>query len=246
MSYKTRPDEDDGFGQIIPLCREHTLSRVNPQSRPSAAILGRTIIGPVIEVQIVKILDQYGHEIAIPSPNDTKRTSCGMISRRNSRCVDEFHIPNAELRSSAELLSESTRRRILLGTFEDQHPGDWCGPCYKTSQTSIEEICADTLSISPSQASFFTQRTIPTTEMKWTVFPANSSYGGDLSVAVSETVTRKVRHYDQDERPSDAAVHWDAIKPVLLKAFAKQEARDFSDQHWLRLIYEGSSKTVFE
>ena len=25
MSYKTRPDEDDGFGQIIPLCREYTL-----------------------------------------------------------------------------------------------------------------------------------------------------------------------------------------------------------------------------
>ena len=30
MSYKTRPDEDDGFGQITPLCREYTLSRVNP------------------------------------------------------------------------------------------------------------------------------------------------------------------------------------------------------------------------
>ena len=26
-------DEDDGFGQIIPLCRGHTLSRVNPRSR---------------------------------------------------------------------------------------------------------------------------------------------------------------------------------------------------------------------
>ena len=53
MSYKTRPNEDDGFGEIIPLCREYTLSRVNPQSRAFAAISGGTIIGPVIEVHIV-------------------------------------------------------------------------------------------------------------------------------------------------------------------------------------------------
>ena len=32
MSYKTRPDEDDGVGQLIPKCREYTLSRAHPQS----------------------------------------------------------------------------------------------------------------------------------------------------------------------------------------------------------------------
>ena len=61
-----------------------------------------------------------------------------------------------------------------------------------------------------------------------------------------EMVTRMVRHYDQDERQSDAALHWDAIRPVLLKAFAEHGARDFSDQQWRRLIHEGSSKTRFE
>ena len=81
LSNKTRPDEDDGFGQIMPLCREHTLSRVTPQSRAFAALHGETIIGPVIEVQIVKILEQYGLEIAIPSPNDHERTSYVMISK---------------------------------------------------------------------------------------------------------------------------------------------------------------------
>ena len=70
MSYKTRLDEADGNGKLITLCREYTLPRVNPQSRVFAAILGGTIIGPVIEVQIVKILDQYGFEIAIPSPKE--------------------------------------------------------------------------------------------------------------------------------------------------------------------------------
>ena len=59
-------------------------------------------------------------------------------------------------------------------------------------------------------------------------------------------VTRVVRHYDQDERQSDAALHWDTIRPVLLKAFAKHGARDFSEKHWLRLTHERSSKTRFE
>ena len=40
-----------------------------------------------------KVLD-----IAIPSPNDSTRTSYVMISRGKSRFVDEVHIPNAELR----------------------------------------------------------------------------------------------------------------------------------------------------
>ena len=116
LSYKTRLDEDDGFGQIVPSCREYTLSRVNPQSRAFAAIPGGTIIGPVIEVQVVKIIDQYGLEIAISSPTDTQRTSYVVISRGKSRFVDEVHIPTADLRSSAELLSELKKA---------EHPGDW-------------------------------------------------------------------------------------------------------------------------
>ena len=58
MSYKTRPDEDDGLGHVIPLCRHFTFSRLNTQSRAFAAIPGGTVFGPVIEVQILKIFDQ--------------------------------------------------------------------------------------------------------------------------------------------------------------------------------------------
>ena len=86
------------------------------------------------------------------------------------------------------------------------------------------------------------QRTIPATERKWKVIAANSSYGGALPTAVSKMVTRMVRHYDQDERQPDAAVQWETIRPVLLKAFAKQGARDFSDKIWLPLVYQGSSR----
>ena len=82
---------------MIPLCREYTFSRVNHQCRAFAAIPGGTISGPVVEVQIVKILLQDGLGIAMPSPDDRERTSYGMISRGKSRFVDEIHIPNAEL-----------------------------------------------------------------------------------------------------------------------------------------------------
>ena len=36
------------------------------------------------------------------------------------------------------------------------------------------------------------------------------------------------------------------MRPVLLKAFAKYGARDFSDEQWVRLMQEGSRKTRFE
>ena len=189
------------------------------------------------------ILDQYGLEIAIPSPNERERTS--YVSRGKIRFVDEIHIPKAELRSSAELLFE----------FQNSGEGESClaqsktketGAAHRTSPTSNKVTCAETLSSTPSQASLFTQRTNPKTKRNWKVIPANSSYGGALSIAVSKMVTKMERQYDQDGRQSDAALRWDAIGTVLLKAFAKHGVRDFSDQQRLRHIHEGSSKTRFE
>ena len=40
MMYKTRLDEDDGYGKLVPLRREYTLSRAHPKSRVFAAIPG--------------------------------------------------------------------------------------------------------------------------------------------------------------------------------------------------------------
>ena len=49
-----------------------------------------------------------------------------------------------------------------------------------------------------------------TTTRIWKVIPANSSYGGALSIVVFKIVTKMVHHYDQDEGQSDAALPWDA------------------------------------
>ena len=114
MRYKTKLDEDDGLGYPIPLCRDYTLSRVNPQSRAYAAIPGGTSIGPVIEGHIVEILDQYGLEIAIPSPNNPKWTSCVLISREKSRFVDDLHIPMSNITAPARVYSLKTRKKVNL------------------------------------------------------------------------------------------------------------------------------------
>ena len=58
--YKSRLDEVDGWGTITPLCRECTLSRSFPKSHVVAAVPEGAIIGPVLEVQSVKILDGKG------------------------------------------------------------------------------------------------------------------------------------------------------------------------------------------
>ena len=85
-----------------------------------------------------------------PSSNETKRTSYDLlISRGKSRFVDEVQILNSELRSSAGLLIElqkAGREKSWLGQSKTGIQETGCGPCF---------TCADTLSIPPSQSSFF-------------------------------------------------------------------------------------------
>ena len=117
--------------------------------------------------QIVKVLDTYGLEIAIPSPNDSTRAFHVMISRGKSPFVDELHIPNVEHGTSAELLSEQKAKESEPCLAQSKTGIQVTGAAYVTSQTSIQETGAATPSISPSQASFYPQKTIPTTERKW-------------------------------------------------------------------------------
>ena len=169
--------------------------------------------------------------------------------------IQDFESLSETIRSSRECEDAFFVHRVPAGMSYKTRPDEDDGlgqkaeesePCLAKSKTSIQETGADTLSVIANQACLFTHRTIPTTERKWKVIPANSSYGRALPTAVSKMVTRLVRHYDQDERQPDAALHWDTIRPLLLKAFAKHGARDFSEKDWLRLNHQGSSKTRFE
>ena len=52
--YKIRPDDDDGWEKFTPLRREFSNSRAHPKAQALCAVPAGTIIGPVIEVHIVK------------------------------------------------------------------------------------------------------------------------------------------------------------------------------------------------
>ena len=56
-----------------------------------AAIPTGTIVGPVIEVYVVKKFDKYRLEVAIPSIAYLVNTSYVVISRETERFVNEIH-----------------------------------------------------------------------------------------------------------------------------------------------------------
>ena len=65
-------------------------------------------------------------------------------------------------------------------------------------------------------------------------------------MTISKTLTTMCRHFDQEERESDGSRHWDSISSVLEKKFAREGARDFSDEVWLQEVFEGSSEKRIE
>ena len=79
--YKTRPDSEDGCGTFTPLCREYSNTRSHPKATAFGAIPAGRIIGPVVEVHIVKILDEYGIEVATQSISNPENTCYVVISR---------------------------------------------------------------------------------------------------------------------------------------------------------------------
>ena len=63
--------------------------------------------------------------------------------------------------------------------------------------------------------------------------------GNALQDEISKLVMRLVRHYDQEERETDGAVHWNSIGPKLRKAFQKA-----GRAHFLGLQYCKNSREV--
>ena len=148
----------------------HFLECKHPQPRAYAAIPERTIIGPDIEVHIVKMLDNLGLEIAIPSPKKPRRTSYVLISKRQSRFVDELHIPKVGHDvTSAVWTCKRKRKRTFLGNNRSEN----LVATSVASHSSTRKLDADPFSVSSSPVRLFTEGTISTTERKWQNTPAN-------------------------------------------------------------------------
>ena len=65
------------------------------QAKPLGAIPAGTIVGPISEDLIVKKLDEYGVEVAIPSICKPGDVTCVVISRETERFVNEIHTHEA-------------------------------------------------------------------------------------------------------------------------------------------------------
>ena len=193
--YQIRPDDDDGWGNFTPLCQEYSNSRSYPKTRALAAIPAGTIIGPVLDTHIVKIHDRYAFEVAIPSICRPEDTTYVVISRETERFANETHDHKAEARSSDELL-ENLQESETHEPYEERKvttrsKETWAAP-------SMKETRAGLPSLVPNKASFYTRRTIPTSERIWKTIHANASQGRHLAVSISKAVTTMLRHFDAE------------------------------------------------
>ena len=105
----------------------------------------------------------------------------------------------------------------------------------------MKETCASPPS-NPIVDSLFQKTVIPRGEPKWITIDANPSPRSGLPAKVSKMVTKMVRHYDQDEREEDGSYRWETVRSVLLRELAQESAKYFSDNYWIPLIQQGSSK----
>ena len=93
--------------------------------------------------------------------------------------MNELHIPNVEhYRTSAEFLSEHANAEESEPRLAQSKTCSGKPVAASVARHSgTRKLDADPISVSSSPVHFYAKRTIPTTERKWTIIPANSSYG---------------------------------------------------------------------
>ena len=204
-----------------------------------------TKIGPVIEINVVQIIGVHGFEVSVPSIKDYLTTSWVLISKKENRFVDEMEDPNISSNvSSASLLKEQAESKSANASEEDEK-SSWKRECV-TNPSSSSRLETNLVNLAEKPVCF-TKRTIVTQKRKWITIPKCSRYSGwSLSSQLSRMVSKLLRHFDQDERQTDGAVHWDTTKPVLVKGLKEKGAEEFSESEWIDHKFKGSNKVRFE
>ena len=151
-------------GKQLLLCAEITRY---PTTQAFAAIPEGTIIEPVLEVHIVKILDGYGIEVAISSVANPMDTSYVAKSRETEPFSGPVTNCSQTLKDQEEVHCMKKRNLKHQGNLcAWEHQGNFCEPSQHSAYKSIPK----------------TQRTIPTNDRKWKVMHAHSSDGRYLAV----------------------------------------------------------------
>ena len=80
---------------------------------------------------------------------------------------------------------------------------------------------------------YCSKEVIPVEERKWNDVLAYKKFKGNtLQAEITKLVMRSGRRYDQDERETDGAVHWNSMGLKLRRAFQKAGGQKFSDSDW--------------
>ena len=148
------------FEDFTPVCREYAHPRTDPQSRAYAAIPGRTLIEPVIEVHVVQLLGNHGREVKIQSPNIPDRLSWVLTCRGKNRFVNGLHVtdPGHDPTSPEQLLERSIAKESEL-CFTELEQSRIGAIRAKLSQIPFDLVC-------------YTEGVIPTKERKWKIIVA--------------------------------------------------------------------------
>ena len=141
--FSAASDEDDGFGDRTPVCREYTSPTAESDARNFAAIKQRTIIGTVLQIHAKKCLDIYGIEMQIPSTISPKKNSWVVICRGQNRHVQELrHLEPGPNPISKELLRVLLQRKRVSCCRDEPIPrrGNSCaaGTCSCESRMLCE------------------------------------------------------------------------------------------------------------
>ena len=191
----------------------------------------------------MKILDEYGIEIAIPSICKAGDVTHVVISRETERFVNEIHTHEArnQIQQGIARKFSAIQRKHALQTKRGNH-----SPTETWVASSTGETREGFLKLVPNKASSYSRKIIPRNEKEWITIHANPKRASDLAIFISKTVTSILRHFDQDERESERSRHWEGVKSVLLRKFQRDGVQNFSDEVWLQKIFEGSSKRRIE
>ena len=115
MYCKTGDDVDDGFGNFVESCREHTVSRTHPDSKAKLRIYNYMKIGLVLDVKVICHHNVYWIEIQIPSTVGDRTNVWVVISRSRNLDVDELRYRETEKhswRSCSGMFAKNKRKNI--------------------------------------------------------------------------------------------------------------------------------------
>ena len=161
-------------------------------------------------IYIYQFLGTCGIEIQSPSTTTPNRTSSVVICRGKNRYVDELHLRDpGHNPTSSEL-------HLVKSVAEESEP---CST--EMEQSRIEEIHATQCEIQTNPV-YHSKEVILVGERKWNDILAHKSFKGDcLQAEISKLVMRLVRRYDQDERETEGAVHWNSMGPKTAESISE-------------------------